>query len=198
MSNRNQFVRQTAAVFLVFCLILCLLPGLATAQDWSTQEARAAWLIGQYEGESIGYNAKFGAAAALARLVLNPNDAEVIDRITHFYDKVPAGSNAQQFSYPGVAWVLGKYWDKFTPAERDHLKAKLKSFDDLLGAGPTRPGGCAERTPARSLWRRPARKCWGQCEASTTVDSPKTFRTTTHRSIFTPTTHSTNAPLIPK
>jgi hypothetical protein len=59
----------------------------------------------------------------------------VIDRITHYYDRVPAGSNGQQFSYPGVAWVLGKYWDKFTPAQRDHLKAKLKGFSDLLGHG---------------------------------------------------------------
>ncbi len=54
-------------------LIACLLPGFATAQDWSTQEARAAWLIGQYEGESIGFNAKCGAATALARLTLNPD-----------------------------------------------------------------------------------------------------------------------------
>ena len=59
----------------------------------------------------------------------------MIDRITHFYDNVPAGSNGEQFSYPGVAWVLGKYWDKFTPAQRDHLKAKLKGFSDLLGHG---------------------------------------------------------------
>jgi arylsulfatase A-like enzyme len=28
-----------------------------------------------------------------------------------------------------------KYWDKFTPAQRDHLKAKIKDFDDLLGHG---------------------------------------------------------------
>jgi hypothetical protein len=79
-------------------------------------EARAAWVIEQRRDESINFNAKFGAAAALARLALDPDDAEVIDRITHFYDRVPAGSNGQQFSYPGVAWVLGKYWDKFTPA----------------------------------------------------------------------------------
>jgi hypothetical protein len=135
MSNRNQFVRQTIAVLLACGLIVSLLPGFAAAQDLSTVEARAAWVIEQRRGESIGPNAKFGAAAALARLALNPDDAEVIDRITHFYDRVPAGSNGQQFSYPGVAWVLGKYWDKFTPAERDHLKAKLKGFSDLLGHG---------------------------------------------------------------
>jgi hypothetical protein len=134
-SNQGQSVHPTAAVILAFCLILCLLPDLATSQDWSTQEARSAWLIGKYEGESIGFNAKFGAATALARLALNPNDAYVIDRITRYYDNVPPGSDGEQFTYPGVAWVLGKYWDKFTPEQRDRLKGKLKGFSDLLGHG---------------------------------------------------------------
>ena len=135
MSNQSQFIRQSAAVLMACGLMASPLPGFATAQDWSTQEARAAWLIGQYEGESIGFNDKFGGAKALARLALNPDDAYVIDRITRYYDNVPEGTNAQQFSYAGVAWVLGKYWDKFTPAQRDHLKAKLKGFSDLLGHG---------------------------------------------------------------
>ena len=106
MTNQDKSIRPTAAVLLACGLIANLLPGRATAQDLSTVEARAAWVIAQRRGESINPNAKFGAAAALARLELNPNDAEVIDRITHFYDRVPAGSNGQQFSYPGVAWVL--------------------------------------------------------------------------------------------
>jgi len=112
-----------------------LLPALAAAHDLSTVEKRAAWMIAQRQGERIGYDAKFGAATALARLELNPDDAEVIDRIAHFYDRVPAGSNGEQFSYPGVAWVLGKYWDRFTPAQRDHLKSRIKGFNDLLGHG---------------------------------------------------------------
>jgi hypothetical protein len=119
----------------VLLLVSLALPGFAAAQDLSTLEKRAAWLTGQFDGANIGSNAKFGATAALARLALNPNDAYVIDRITHFYDNVPEGSNAEQFTYSGVAWVLGKYWDKFTPAQRDHLKAKLKGFNDLLGHG---------------------------------------------------------------
>ncbi len=135
MSNRRQFVPQSAAVLLACGLIISLLSGFAAAQDLSTQEARGAWLIEQYRGESIGLNAKFGTATALARLKLNPNDAYVIERITHYYDNVPEGRNAEQFTYAGVAWVLGKYWDKFTPAQRDHLKARLKGFNDLLGHG---------------------------------------------------------------
>lgn len=107
----------------------------AAGPDLSSREARAAWLTGRFRGAPIGSNAKFGAAAALARLALNPEDPEVIESITHFYDNVPEGSNGQQFSYPGVAWVLGKYWDKFTPAQRDQLKAKLKGFNDILGHG---------------------------------------------------------------
>jgi len=95
MSNRNQFVPQFVTVLLAFGLIPGLLPGFAAAQDLSTVETRGGWVIEQRRGESIGYNAKFGAAAALARLVLNPNDAQVIDRITHYYDRVPAGSNGQ-------------------------------------------------------------------------------------------------------
>jgi hypothetical protein len=135
MNPNGDKVLKFRSVFLAFFLVASLLPGMATAQDWSTQEARAAWLIGQYEGESIGLNAKFGAATALARLALNPDDAYVIDRISRYYDNVSEGTNGQQFSYPGVAWVLGKYWDKFTPAQRDHLKDKLKGFNDLLGHG---------------------------------------------------------------
>jgi hypothetical protein len=135
MTNQGKSVRQTAAVLLACGLILGLLPRFAAAQGLSTREKRAAWLTEQFRGAPIGSNAKFGAAAALARLALNPDDAEVIDRITHFYDKVPAGRNGEQFTYAGVAWVLGKYWDKFTPAQRDHLKARLKGFNDLLGHG---------------------------------------------------------------
>ena len=135
MSHRRQCVRQTVAVWMTCGIVVSLLPCLAAAQDLSTVKTRTAWVIEQRRGESINPNAKFGAAIALASLALDPDDAEVIDRITHFYDKVPAGSNGQQFSYPGVAWVLGKYWDKFAPAQRDHLKAKLKGFSDLLGHG---------------------------------------------------------------
>ena len=107
----------------------------ASAQDLSTMEERAAWLIEQYRDEPIKPNAKHGAAVALARLSLNPDDDYVIDRITHYYDELSTVSNGEQFSYYGIAWVLGKYWDKFTPAQLDHLKNRLKGFSDLLAHG---------------------------------------------------------------
>jgi hypothetical protein len=137
MQNQKQYFRQTITVLMACGLIASLLPGFAAAQDLSTREKRAAWLFGQYDGitKGLGNNAKHGAARALARLALNPDDAYVINKITHFYDKVREGENGEQFTYFGVAMVLGKYWDKFTPAQRDHLKAKIKGFDNLLKGG---------------------------------------------------------------
>jgi hypothetical protein len=139
MSNQNLFVRQTITVLIACGLIVGLLPGLAVAQDLSSVEARAAWLIGQYQGESINPNAKFGTAAALARLELDPNDTEVIDRITHFYDRVPAGSNGEQFSYPGVAWVLGKHWDKFYPGRARPPEGQAQGLQRSPGARHREP-----------------------------------------------------------
>lgn len=135
MQNQHRLVRRTAAVLPACGLIAGLLPSFVSAQDLPTMEERAAWLIEQYRGESIRPNAKHGPVVALARLALSPDDADVIDRITHYYDELPAGSNGEQFTYYGVAWVLGKYWDKFTPAQRHHLKAGIKGFSDLLGHG---------------------------------------------------------------
>lgn len=43
--TRRQFIHRTAAVFPAFCLILCLLPGFAAAQDLPTLEARIQWLF---------------------------------------------------------------------------------------------------------------------------------------------------------
>jgi len=135
LSNQGQFVHRTAAVFLAFFLVASLLTGLATAQDWSTQETRSAWLIEQYHGQNIQPNGKNHPAIALARLKLNPDDAAAISSIANFFDKLPEGANGNQFNYSGVAWVLGKYWDKFAPEQRDHLKVRLKGFSDLLGHG---------------------------------------------------------------
>ncbi len=151
MQNQNQIICRTAGFLLASGLTAGLLPGFATAQDGSTpptgmftipvfQEdpattARRVWVAERFRGEKIVPNGKHSAKKALARLALNPDDAGAIEGITHFYDNVPAGSNPEQFSFSGVAWVLGKYWDKFTPAQRDHLKAKVKDIRTLMGHG---------------------------------------------------------------
>ncbi len=122
MKNHNQFVRQTAAVLLACSLMGGLLPGFSAAQDLSTVDKRAAWMIEQFRGAPMGGpNAKFGATVALARLALNPNDAEVISYITNFYDNVPAGKNGQQFFCPGVAWCGN-------PVGNDMLLKEMKTF----------------------------------------------------------------------
>jgi len=105
MQNQHQFIRKTAAVLMACGLIAGLLPNFVTAQDLPTMEERAAWLIEQYRDESIKPNAKHGPAVALARLALNPDDAHVIDRVTHYYDELPAGKNGEQASSsPTTAW----------------------------------------------------------------------------------------------
>ncbi len=114
---------------------VCLLNGLHAELAQPTMKDRSAWVIEQRRDAPIRHNAKFGTAVALARLELNPNDREVIECITHYYDTLPEGEDGQQFSYPGIAWILGKHWDKFSPQQREHLKAKLMGFSNLLEHG---------------------------------------------------------------
>lgn len=135
MQHQKQFIRQTVAVLMGCGLIVGLLPGLASAQDLSTMEKRTAWVIGQFRDGSIQPNTKHGDAPALGRLALNPKDAYALDRVSRFYDGNPPAGDPRIFSGPGIAWALGKYWDNFTPAQRDNLKANVKKFRDLLGAG---------------------------------------------------------------
>ncbi len=87
----------------------------------------------QLRGYSMG-GAKHGATVALARLELNPNDAKALSRIADFYDDV-GGGDGEMFSYPPVAFAVGKYWDNFSAAQRDHLLSRLKSFSNLNGHG---------------------------------------------------------------
>lgn len=155
MTNRRQFFRQTAAVLLAFGFIACLPPGFAAGQDLSTPPApppgnfaiptfqeepgaveRRNWVIQRYINRDLpGRNAKFGATILLGRLALNPKDAAAIERAGDYYSNLPANTNGEQFSYPGIAYVVGKHWDQFTPAQLDGLKARLKDFSDLLGHG---------------------------------------------------------------
>jgi hypothetical protein len=74
--------------------------------------------------------------AAAARLVANDgNDPAMIEYITHFYDQLSPGVPGYWTTLSGVAWILGKYWDEFTPAQRDHLKTKLKGLTNLTEHG---------------------------------------------------------------
>jgi hypothetical protein len=135
MEKHYQQVSKVTRVLMACGLTILLNSGFSVAQDLSTIEARTAWVIEQRRDNEIRFNAKFGPAVALARLELNSNDSDAIDRITRIYDDLKEGKDGQQFTYPGVAWVLGKHWDKFSPEQREHLKNKLKGFSNLLEHG---------------------------------------------------------------
>ncbi len=117
---------------LSFMLAVILLPGIAKAQMQPDIQGRATWLAEQFRNTPTeGPNARLGVMVAAARLKVNPDDAEIISYITHYYDNVPAGQPGYWPSLSGVAWVVGKYWDKFTPAQREHLKNKLKGLSNI-------------------------------------------------------------------
>jgi hypothetical protein len=81
-------------------------------------------------------NARYGTLAAAARLRANDgNDPEIIEYITKFYDVLEPGDPGYWTTLSGVAWVLGKYWDKFSLAQRDNLKNKLKGLSNLTAHG---------------------------------------------------------------
>lgn len=105
-----------------------------SAENDDLLEQRAKWLINQFNGRGLG-GPKFAASVALARLALNPDDDEVIAQISRLYDSLQKGQNGELFSYPGVAWVMTKYREKFTSEQISGLKQKIKGFTDLLGHG---------------------------------------------------------------
>jgi hypothetical protein len=123
MLNRIRYVRRTAAALLACSLIIGLLPGctlkpsppsgsfaIPAFQEEPGATARRNWVVQQYINRDVpGRNAKFGASILLGLLALNPNDAAAIERTADYYSNLPAGTNGQQFSYPGVAYVAGKH-----------------------------------------------------------------------------------------
>jgi autotransporter-associated beta strand protein len=104
-------------------------------------EARAAWMIGTYRGVTIGgpsapngtTGQKFGWADVLARLALDPDDPVPIQR---FVELMTTGNINGAFMPAGAGWILTKYWDRFTPFQRDSLiLPRLKNLGNLLSHG---------------------------------------------------------------
>jgi hypothetical protein len=127
-------MKQVLSLSLLLTVIL--LPCIAKAQMQPDLQGRATWLVEQFRNiPTEGPNARLGVMIAAARLKVNPDDTEIISYITHFYDNVPAGQPGYWPSLSGVAWVVGKYWDKFTPAQRDHLKIRLKGLSNIASHG---------------------------------------------------------------
>jgi hypothetical protein len=108
----------------------------------SAMEARASWMIDTYRNQTIGGTSspnglmaqKFGWADILARLHRNPNDPVPIRRFVNLL-KSPNILNSS-FMPAGAGWILTKYWDKFTPVERNSIILPgLKRMRDLLNHG---------------------------------------------------------------
>jgi hypothetical protein len=124
-------------------LTAILLPVFAAAQDHTVNiNERANTLINTFKTYNVHTietphgQARYGALAAAARLRANDgNDPEMIEYITNFYDGLSAGAPGYWTTLSGVAWVLGMYWDKFTPVQLDHLKNRLKGLSNLTGHG---------------------------------------------------------------
>jgi hypothetical protein len=103
-------------------------------------ERRAAWMIGTYRNFTIGAPnypngieaQKFGWADVLARLQLNPNDRAPINRFLNLFR---TGSTNYAFMPAGAGWILSKYWNKFTPQERDSVILPVLKKGDVLGHG---------------------------------------------------------------
>ncbi len=103
-------------------------------------EARASWMINTYRNFTIGApNApnggdaqKFGWADILARLHLNPNDPAPIQRFLNLFR---AGNVNAAFMPAGAGWILTKYWDRFTPQERNSVILPVLKKADALRHG---------------------------------------------------------------
>lgn len=105
-------------------------------------QARAAWMIDTYRNQTIGGTSnpngaegqKFGWADTLARLHRNPNEPVPIRRFVNLFKE--RNLLSRSFMPAGAGWVLSKYWDKFTPQERDAvILPALKSMRDILDHG---------------------------------------------------------------
>ena len=114
----------------------------ASNQLSSAMEARASWIIDSYRNQTIGGAAnpnggegqKFGWADILARLHRNPNDPVPIRRFVNLFRT--RNLLNRSFMPAGAGWILTKYWDKFTPQDRNNIILPgIKSMRDILSHG---------------------------------------------------------------
>jgi uncharacterized repeat protein (TIGR02543 family)/prepilin-type N-terminal cleavage/methylation domain-containing protein len=83
-----------------------------------------------------GQNARMGAIAAAARLKANNgNDQAMINYIASYYDNRNPGTPGHWPNLSSVAWVVNKYSDKFTPAQLNNLKTRVKGLNNLVKSG---------------------------------------------------------------
>jgi hypothetical protein len=138
-----KFAIKKIPLTLILFFVSLFLAQYANSQDQTFKiNERANTLINTFKTynvhtiETPHNNARYGTLAAAARLRANDgNDPEIIEYITKFYDVLEPGDPGYWTTLSGVAWVLGKYWDKFSLAQRDNLKNKLKGLSNLTAHG---------------------------------------------------------------
>jgi hypothetical protein len=106
----------------------------------SAMEARAQGMINSYRNVQIGGSntagepQKFGWADILARLRINPSDPAPVNRLVELMTTNDGELNTS-FMPAGAGWILCKYWDKFTPQQRDQILQRMKRAGTLLDHG---------------------------------------------------------------
>ncbi len=84
---------------------------------------------------SEGQNSRMGAIAAAARLKANNGNEAMINYIASYYDNRNPGEPGYWTSLSSVAWVVNQYSDKFTAAQLNNLKTRVKGLSNLVSSG---------------------------------------------------------------
>ena len=120
-------------IIIIVCLGI-LFPLKSYSQDFSTYKSRKQWILQtQKDAPLVGWG-KHGIPRALARLTLNPHDQGAIVYLANILDN----RGQTMFDFPGVALALCRYWDSFTPEQREKMKASVQGLakeDKIDGEG---------------------------------------------------------------
>ena len=120
-------------IIISMCLGI-LLPLMGYAQDFSTYQRRKQWVLQtQQDAPMVGWG-KHGIPRALAKLTLDPHDRGAIVYLANILDH----RGQTMFDFPGVALALCRYWDSFTPEQREKMKLTLQGLaktDQVGGEG---------------------------------------------------------------
>ena len=156
---------KTLFLFKIIIMGLYLFCIATVSAQTSLIDARARAIYNTFKNYSTytteGMNARHGSQAAAARLKANNgNDQAMIDYIATYYNSLDANDAAYWVNLPSTAWVLCNYWDKFTPAQRENLKYRVKQITNLVNTGTENHtitqqiGGylLAQRFPNESGW----------------------------------------------
>jgi uncharacterized repeat protein (TIGR02543 family) len=124
-------------ITLLLVALAAWMPEAAKAQVNPDIDGRAKSAMDAFKAYSAeGQNARTGSLAAAARLKANNgNDQAMINYIASYYDNRSPGQPGYWPSLSSVAWVVGKYRDKFTPAQLENLKNRVKGLSNLASSG---------------------------------------------------------------